>query len=107
MVTVAGVISSVPSTYTMFLSLDVTSSPLAFTIISSSQFAVTVPSDTSLTLSFETAFDSVYPSGRFDTATDAPCDCPSYVKVPPVVVTVITALLSVTVSVPIFSAAIL
>ena len=70
-VSVAGLTVMLPSTYLM-LSLFVTSTPFAFLITSSSQFAATVPSLTFVAVSLDTAFSNVYPFGSLDTFTFAP-----------------------------------
>ena len=88
-----------PSTRLIF-SLDVTSTPWAFLITRVSQFAVTVPSATWVAVSFDVAVSRVYPVGSVLTDTVAPWASPSYMNVPPVVVTTISPAYSVTSSLP-------
>ena len=88
-----------PSTFLIF-NLDVTFSPCAFLITNVSHVAVTAFVVTSVAVALDVAVSSVYPFGSVLTATVAPWAVPSYVNVPPVVVTVISSAYSVTVNVP-------
>ena len=98
-VTVAGLTTISPVTL-VILRLAVTSTPAAFTITSLSASAVTASVVTSVAVASDSAVCSVYPSGSSLTSTVAPCGCPSYVNVPPVVVTTISSSVSLTTSLP-------
>ena len=76
-------------------------------MISWSAVASTGAVVTSVAVAEDSALASVYPVGSADTSTVAPFAVPSYVKVPPVVVTTISVSFSVTVSFPIVSDTIL